>query len=361
MTQIRCAVIGAGHLGKIHARILKTLPEFELSVIVEPMEAARSAAAETFQVSVDADHRPWIDRVDAVIVAAPTKFHHQVAGDFLRAGKHAFIEKPITSDVEQAEQLVAAAQRSRVVLQVGHVERFNPAWTELRSRVHSPRFVECRREGTFTFRSTDVGVVLDLMIHDIDLVASLVRSPVVDVEASGAAWFGLREDVAYARLQFDNGCTAVFHASRMQPGVSRQMRLRSDAEIASVDFQTRTVQTTSIDLALQRGEIDVERMPAVDRDQIRQRLGELLKTETVTAEPCDAITAEQRDFADSIREGRRPLVSGADGLEAVRIAARILDAIEMQAEREASFPAKIRMGSTDSLLPPSRLPQRRAG
>jgi predicted dehydrogenase len=361
MSKIRCAVIGAGHLGKIHARILKTLPEFELSVVVESLEAARQAAAETFQVPVDADYRPWIDRVDAVIIATPTKFHHQVAGDFLRAAKHCFVEKPITSDVEQAEQLVAAAQRSKAVLQIGHVERFNPAWTELRSRVHSPRFIECRREGTFTFRSTDVGVVLDLMVHDIDLVASLVRSPVVDVEASGDSWFGIREDVAYARLRFQNGCTAVFQASRMQAGVSRQMRLRSESEIASVDFQTRTVQVTRIDEALQRGEIDVEQMPVADRDQIRQRLGELLKTETVTPEPCDAITAEQRDFADSIREGRRPLVSGVDGLEAVRIATRILDAIEMQAEREASVPAKIRMGSADSLLPPSRLPQRRAG
>lgn len=361
MSKIRCAIVGAGHLGKIHARIMKTLPEFEPVVVVEPFEAARNAAAEAFQLPVDADHRSWVDRVDAVVIATPTKFHHQVAVDFLKAGKHAFIEKPITADVAQAEELVALAQRHHSVLQVGHVERFNPAWSALRSRVSGVRFVECRREGPFTFRSTDVSVVLDLMIHDIDLVASLVRSRVVDVEACGASLFGRLEDSAYARLRFENGCIAVLHASRVAAAVSRQMRLRGDAETAFVDFQTRIVQVTRIDAGLQQGEIDVERMTPAERDQTKQRLGDLLRTETVTVEPNDAITAEQRDFAGSISEGRRPLVSGADGLEALRIATRIIDALEMQAEREAGHPAKIPMGPAGPHFPPSRLPQRRAG
>lgn len=335
MTGIRCAIIGAGHLGKIHARIMHTLPEFEPVVIVEPAEAARLAAAEAFHVPVDADYRPWLDRIDAAIVAAPTKLHGEIVADLLAAGKHVFVEKPLAAAMDEAEMLVASADRSRAVLQVGHVERFNPVWTTVRRRLAEPRFIECRREGAFTFRSTDVGVVHDLMIHDIDLIASLVGRPVIDVEANGAAWLGRREDVAFARLRFEGGCIAVLHASRVAAAVTRQMRVRTEAETATIDFQTRTVQLTHVDPQLQRGEYDVERMSPTERDAMKQLLGELLCVETLTAEPCDAITAEQRDFAEAIIAGRQPLVSGRDGLEAVRIADRIVQALEADARRPA--------------------------
>jgi predicted dehydrogenase len=334
VSKIRCAVIGAGHLGKIHARIMQTLPEFELAVIVEPLEAARAAAAETYRVPVAADYRPWLDRIDAAIVATPTKFHRDVAADLLAAGKHVFVEKPLASTVSESEALVEAARRSRTVLQVGHVERFNPAWTTVRPKLAAPRLVECRREGAFTFRSTDVGVVYDLMIHDIDLVASLVGEPVTDVEACGQALLGRHEDTAYARLRFASGCIAVLHASRVAASATRQMRVRTDGESAVVDFQTRTVQIVHVDPQLQQGRIDVELMSPAERDATKQRMGELLRVETITAEPCDAITAEQRDFAGSIREGRRPLVSGRDGLEAVRIARRIVDQLRKRQEAD---------------------------
>jgi len=344
VTKIRCGVIGAGHLGKIHARIMRTLPEFELVSIIEPIEAARAAAAETFQCAVDSDHRPWVERLDAVIVATPTKLHHRIAADFLRAGKHVFVEKPLTSDVDEAAELVTAARRTRTVLQVGHVERFNPAWSSAVSRLSAPNFVECRREGPFTFRSTDISVVLDLMIHDIDLTASLVRSPVIDVEAFGDRWFGKQHDEAYARLKFENGCVAVLHASRVATSAARRMRLRTDRELAQIDFQTRTVDITHLDARLQRGEIDVEQMTAAERDAAKKNLGELLRHETAVVDPYDAITAEQIDFAESILTGRRPRVSGDDGLEAVRIAHRIVEAVERQASEATDDRAAIVRG-----------------
>jgi predicted dehydrogenase len=334
VTKIRCAIIGAGHLGKIHARKMQTLDEFEPAVIVDSDASAREAAAETFGVPTADDYHPWLDRIDAAIVATPTEHHHRQAHNLLAWGKYVFVEKPLTAGVRHSEELVEAARRSRAVLQVGHVERFNPAWTAVRPLLAEPRFIECRREGPFTFRSTDVSVVFDLMIHDIDLAASLVRSPVAEIEASGAALLGRHHDTAYARLRFENGCLAVLHASRVAATPVRQMRIRTDRESASIDFQTRTVQLTHYDGALQRGEIDVERMSPAQREAAKERLGALLRQETITAEPSDAITAELLDFARAIRTGRRPLVSGEDGLNAVRIAARIVDALEAGTQRD---------------------------
>jgi predicted dehydrogenase len=325
---LRCAIVGAGHLGKIHTRIARSSAEFELAVVVDPVEAARAAVAATHQTVVDADYHRWIDRVDAAIVATPTKFHHAVVKDFLSAGKHVFVEKPITSSLTEAVELVELARRRRCVLQVGHVERFNPVWQAVGGRFAPPRFIESRREGPFSFRSTDVGVVLDLMIHDIDLIASLVGDDVVDVEASGGAWLGKHEDECSARLRFAGGCTALVHASRVAAAPVRQMRLRTDREWATLDFQTRTAQITHIDPRLQRGEIDVEQMTPEERNSLKERLAtECFVREQIEAPAADAITAEQLDFAASIRQGRRPLVSGEDGLAALRIARQVIDAL----------------------------------
>jgi predicted dehydrogenase len=331
---IRTAVVGYGHLGKIHARILRTLPQFEAVVVVDPMEAARAAAAATGIEFTSADHREWIERVDAVVLASPTKFHHAVACDFLKAGKHVFVEKPLTSSVAEGEELVDLARRNRVALQVGHVERFNPGWTTLTSRISQPRFIEARREGMFSFRSTDIGVVLDLMVHDLDLIASLVGSPVVDVEASGTPLLGRHEDIAYARLRFASGCVAVVHASRIAQTATRQMRVQTDAALATLDFQTRRVQLTHFGAPLRSGAIDVERMTTAEKNSLKDNLtSELLRTECLESEPQDAITAELYDFADSILTGRSPRVSGSDGLIAVSLAEQILSAL--RAERAA--------------------------
>lgn len=335
MKPIRIAVVGYGHLGKIHSRILRTLPQFETTVVVDPVESARAAAAEAGAPCTAADYREWIDRVDAVVLASPTKFHHAVARDFLTAGKHVFVEKPLTSTIAEGEELVELAFQNRVALQVGHVERFNPGWLALAPRLANPRFIEARREGMFSFRSTDIGVVFDLMVHDLDLIASFVGSPVVDVEASGTSLLGRHEDIAFARLRFENGCLAVVHASRVAQIAVRQMRVQTDAALASVDFQTRGVQITHIGEPLRTGAIDVDRMSPAEKTALKDSLTvDLLTTEKFECEPQDAITAELVDFAEAISTGRTPRVSGSDGLTAVRMAEQILTAMHGTAAHE---------------------------
>lgn len=343
---LKTAVVGAGHLGKIHASKLRTLEEFELVVVVDPDESARQAAAEQFNVAVDADHRPWLDRVDAVIVASPTTHHHAAARDFLEAGVHALVEKPLASSVDEATDLVETARRSQTALQVGHVERFNPAWTAARPHLQRPVHIECVREGMFTLRSTDIGVVHDLMIHDIDLTLSLVHSPLVDVEADGTALLGAHEDTAYARLQFADGCTAVLSASRVSPTTSRQMRVRTDGTIATIDFNTKQATLLDLDPRVRDGGLGVERMSTAERAEWKSRLTtELVVRRELTVEPADAITAELKDFATAIRRGRRPTVAGVDALESLRVAQRILEAVAAsrdeakRSRRTATIPA----------------------
>ncbi|MCE9604164.1 MAG: Gfo/Idh/MocA family oxidoreductase [Planctomycetia bacterium] len=363
MKKIRTAVVGAGHLGRIHARILKTLGDFELVAVIDPVEAARNMVAEQFGVAVDDDHRRWLDRVDAVIVAAPTKFHHAVTRDFLEAGIPAFVEKPICSSIEEAEELVECAMLRRLALQVGHVERFNPAWNAVRPHLNAPTYIECVREGVFSFRSTDVGVVLDLMIHDIDLVLDLVKSRVVDVEACGTALLGSREDVAHARIRFENGCIAVLNASRVSHVATRQMKVRTADTMATIDFNSRTATMTRIHESLLRGDLDVERLSHAEKLQVKEvLLTTLLKQETLEAAPRDAIAAELQDFSEAIRTGRRPTVSGIDGLEALRVATKVVAAIQGPQEmptRETK--PKILTGPHWHLRSNATMPRREAG
>jgi predicted dehydrogenase len=340
MSRIRIAVVGAGHLGRIHTRLLRTLPQFELAVVVDPLEAARAEVARLFDVPVDSDHRPWIERVDAVVVAAPTVFHHGVTCDFLSAGVAALVEKPLASDGAQAAELVRLAKLRKAVLQVGHVERFNPAWLAVRPRIGEPLLIEGVREGVFSFRSTDVGVVFDLMIHDIDLALDLARSPVVDVEATGAAYLGAHEDTAQARLGFENGATALLSASRVSHGAARALKIRCRDSLAAIDFQAKTAHLTRFDERLVRGELDVAAMTPAERSQIKDRLlTELFVREEIPVPAADAITAELVDFAAAIRTGRSPAVTGADGAEAVQVAERIVAAIAAdQASRNRREP-----------------------
>lgn len=334
MSRIRTVVVGAGHLGKFHARILKTLDEFELTAIVDPLEAARVAAGEQFGVPTTADHLPWLGNVDAVVVASPTNRHRCITRDFLEAGAHAFVEKPLTSTVADAEELVECALLRRRTLAVGHVERFNPAFQAVRPLFAGPRYIECLREGPFSFRSTDIGAVLDLMIHDIDLALSLAAAPLCGVEAVGQSVLGKREDVVHARLRFADGCIADLHASRVAPAPSRQLKIQSAERFAAVDLNARTATITHLDPRLVRGEVDVETMDAAAKSNMKEAIAtQWLRVERLEVAPRDAITAELQDFAAAIRTGRRPTVSGVDGLEAVRAAEQILVALDSAKER----------------------------
>jgi predicted dehydrogenase len=328
MKPLRVGIVGVGHLGRIHARLISRLESFSLVGVADPVEANRRQVAEEYHTQAYARHDELLEQVDAVVIAAPTQLHHQVALDFLRRGIHVFVEKPLAANARDAGEMVETARRHLAVLQVGHVERFNPAWAGALPHVRDPKYIEAVRCGGFTFRSTDIGVVLDLMIHDLDLVLSLVQAPLVCVEALGISIFGRHEDVANARLVFENGCVASLSASRASQTPARTMHIWSQRAFASLDFNARSANIVRPSETLLRREFDVEALTPEQKLYYREHLlAEHLPIERIEPKPSDAITAELEDFADSIRNGRTPRVSGEQGRDAVAVAEAILASI----------------------------------
>jgi predicted dehydrogenase len=325
MKPLRLAIIGVGHLGRIHARIAGTVPGIELVGVADPVQPNREAVAAECGVPAVADYRELAGRIDAAVIAAPTRLHHAVGMDLLEAGVHLLIEKPLASNVAQADDLVRAARRNSLVLQVGHVERFNPALSAVLPHLREARYIEASRLGAFTGRSTDIGVVLDLMIHDIDLVLWLVRSPLVHVDALGIAVLGEHEDAANARLVFENGCVATLNASRISYQPARQMHVWTPTGFASIDFGSRKVSLVRPAQDVLQRRFNADALPPSERLKIKDELfvSHLVK-EDLQAEPVDAITAEQTDFAESIRAGRAPRVSGEQARDALAVAEEVL-------------------------------------
>lgn len=324
----RIAVIGAGRLGGIHARALSKLPDANLVAIVDPVESQGREVAASLGVPWWPRHEDSRGQIDAAVVATPTRFHHAVALDLLKHGVHLLVEKPLTTTLAQADELVDWARRMGRTLQVGHVERFNPAFTAAQSHLSEPKFIEATRRGGFTFRSTDIGVVLDLMIHDIDLTLSLARSPVKKIEALGAAAFGRFEDMAHARITFENGLIANLNASRVSRSAERVMRVWSRRGIAHLDFAERSATLTRPSEIVLRHELDVETLSPAEKSQLRESLLDThLPVEKLVTEPCDQITAELADFVESVRLGRAPQVSGEQGRAALAVAEEIIERI----------------------------------
>jgi predicted dehydrogenase len=333
MARLRMAVIGVGHLGKEHARILAGLPEVELVGVADLHFEQAQAVARRLGCQAYRNHRPLLHLADAAVVAVPTTQHYLLANEFLRRGVSLLVEKPLASSLEQAEKLVELAQRQRVVLQVGHIERFNPAFEELERYSFQPKFVECERLGPFTGRSTDTGVVLDLMIHDLDLLLSLVQAPVRSVEALGVAVFGGHEDIANARLHFANGCVANVTASRASPTPQREMRIWSPEGYASVDFAKRRLTLIQPSEALRRHGLDPAKLDPASRALLKDELfGRHLQ---VLERDCngrgDQLTCELKHFVDCVQNGSRPRVNGNDGRNAIELATRILESIRSHA------------------------------
>ncbi|MES1213031.1 MAG: Gfo/Idh/MocA family oxidoreductase [Singulisphaera sp.] len=332
MKSVNVAVVGVGHLGKIHARILSGLAQFNLVGLVDPVPECLAQATAAYQVPGFSHPRELHGRIDAAIVATPTRYHHQIARELIADGVHLLIEKPIASNYAEACELVDLARRQGTVLQVGHVERFNPAFAAALPHLGAPKYLTAVRRSGFSFRSTDIGVVLDLMIHDIDLVLSLVRSPLRNVEALGLALFGQHEDVANARLAFENGCIAELSASRASRQPARTMDIWSSRALASLDFTSRTVAVVRPNETILRREFDVEQLTMTERSALKDRLlNDYLPIEEMTIEPRDAITAELNDFAESIQTGRAPQVTGEAGRDAVDVAERVLSKIARHA------------------------------
>jgi predicted dehydrogenase len=332
MRKLRVIVVGVGHLGRVHAQILAKMPGVRLMGVVDPSEPARTAVAEACRANAFADVRGLEGKFDAAVVAAPTVYHHRIGLELLEQGIPCLIEKPLAANSAEADELVRVARRQNVVLQVGHVERFNPALAQVRPYVRAPKFIEAARASGFTGRSGDIGVVLDLMIHDIDVVLSLVGSMPVDVDALGLAVLGSHEDVAHARLTFANGCVALLNASRVSPAAVRRMQIWSQEGLVNVDFATRRSSAVVPGDALRERRIDATRLSPQQQEELKRDLfTTYLKIEELAGEPCDQLTAELRDFVQCVQEGRQPRVTGEQGREAIAVAERILEKIATHA------------------------------
>lgn len=332
MRNLRVAVLGAGRLGGFHAQKLAAREDVELVAVVDPVEEAARRTADACHTRALTDCRSVLDQIDAAVIAAPTRNHHELALELLKWGIHLLVEKPLCSSSKQADELVRASRRNGAVLQVGHVERFNSAFAAAAPHLVNPKYIETVRSGPFTFRSTDVGVVLDLMIHDIDLVLSLVRSPVRRVDAMGISVVGGHEDAANVRLEFQSGCVASLSASRVSHESVRHMQAWTPTGYVNIDFGSRktTVVSPSETLLDRRYRLDTLSGEALEHARTHF-MEEHLPRKELTAEAVDALALEQADFIDSIRGPRSPRVTGENGRDAVAIAERILAKIDAHA------------------------------
>jgi len=302
---LRAAVIGVGHLGRHHARILSSMAGATLDAVVDVNEARAREVAGGVGARALTSAREVMGQVDLVSIATPTETHAEIATLFLEQGTPVLVEKPLARSVGEADAIIAAAARSGAALAVGHTERFNPAVVAARSAVDNPRFIEVHRLGTFPERSLDIDVVFDLMIHDLDLVLSIVQAEAESIEAVGVPVLTDRFDIANARLRFASGCVANITASRISRDRTRKIRFFQRDAYISIDTGAKEAEVYR--LVRSPG-----RRPAIEGGKIPVRDGEPLRHEL-------------EDFVDAVRTGRAPLVGGEDGRRAVALAAAITE------------------------------------
>jgi predicted dehydrogenase len=329
MTRLRIAVVGTGALGRHHARILSELDQVELVAVADTNAAAGQQVADGCGTRWVADFRELVELVDAAVIAVTTSAHAAVAAEFLCRGAPVLVEKPICPTLDEARRLVALAAAHQALLQVGHIERFNPAFRAALPGIGSPRYVRSERYSNYTFRSTDIGVVHDMMIHDLDLVQSIVQSEVERVEAFGITIMGGHEDSVQARVVFANGCVADFSASRVSPAARRTMQTWSDAGCTHLDLGAREVTHYAPGEMLKYGTPPVERarLPQADIEQLKSDVfGAFVKINRPTVRPCDQLTEELLAFIDCVRRGVAPIVDGNEALKSMELADRILKA-----------------------------------
>jgi predicted dehydrogenase len=327
MNRVKVAVVGVGALGQHHARILSTMENVELVGVVDSREQqGRSIAAKhSTQWFATADEvRPL---VDGVVIAVPTVLHYEVARPFLEAGVAVMIEKPLADGLEAARALQGLATFRGAVLQVGHVERFNPAFELLQQHVQQPLYIRCQRVSPYTFRSTDIGVVHDLMIHDIDLVLALTGESVTSVDSFGAVTIGPNEDMAVARLRTSSGIIADITASRMNPVAERTIQVWGRSGFVSADLQTRKVSVWKPNPLLAERPTMVHDIVAATPNPLTLKdevFTKWINNEQLHGSAADALTAELLDFVHCIRTGSRPRVSGDAAVKAMEVADRVL-------------------------------------
>jgi predicted dehydrogenase len=323
MKKIRAAVIGVGYLGRFHAQKYAQISGCELVAVVDSRQEVREKVGAEVGARGCGDYRELLGNVDAVSVVTPTPAHFAIARDFLGAGAHVLVEKPITETAHEARELIELAARHGLVLQVGHLERFNSAILAAEPHLRLPRFIECHRLAPYKERGTDVNVVLDLMIHDIDIVQTIVGAPITAIDAVGTPVFSDEIDIANARIRFANGCVANATASRVSMKTERKMRIFEDDAYLSLDLQQKI-------------------LTLIRKRPREESAGQLpVSIEEQSLEPGDALRAEIQSFLECIRTGRPPVVSGEAGLEALETAMRITEQVYAGlAQRGTADPGK---------------------
>jgi len=308
-SKIRVAVIGGGKMGTYHAKLLGKTPDVDLVGVCDTnVWKAQLAAWQSNSVAVR-DYKDVLNRVDAVIIAVPTPLHHEVGMAALNAGAHVLIEKPLASTVEQAKELLAVSQEKQLVLQVGHIERFNPAVLEAVKHIRDPRYITVERLGPYDPRMSHIGVVLDLMIHDLDILLTLVGSEVESLEALGANLLSGHEDIANVRVRFKTGCVADLTASRISLGKSRKLRAFQKDSYISLDYGAGALKIYKKKSPVIKSLKDVE----------------ILNPKLTSVDP---LKNEHIHFLDCIRHNRKPWPSGERGVEALKLALQISDELE---------------------------------
>jgi predicted dehydrogenase len=309
MRRLRVAVVGVGHLGQHHARIYSEHPGAELVAICDTDREAAKRVAKAHRTEIVLDHRRLLDQVEAVSIAVPTALHFEIAKDFMERGVHVLVEKPITPTVGEAATLVSLSRQFNVILQVGHVERFNAAVQKLKEIVENPLYIVTERLGPYNARIRDCGVVLDLMIHDIDIILQVVDSPVTRIDALGIGVFGDHEDLANARVEFANGCVVNLNASRVSVKSNRKIRIFQPSAYITLNYAKQTLQVfyrSEIQKLSHRGLLPV--VPKARKFRLQRE---------------EPLRAELNHFIDCVRNGRTPDVTGEHGLNALELAVEI--------------------------------------
>jgi predicted dehydrogenase len=308
---LRAGVVGVGYLGRLHAQKYAAQSGVTLVGVVDINQDTAATVAATYQTAALTDYRDLWGRVDCVSIAVPTQLHHAIARDFLSQNIDILVEKPLTATAAEGQELVDTAARYGRILQVGHLERFNPALRSLTTLLTAPRFIECHRVAPFVERGTDVDVVRDLMIHDLDVVLSLVQSPVASIEAFGVSVLTTEPDIANARLRFVSGCIADITASRVAFKRERKMRVFQPDTYLVVDYGAHQIR--------------------ICRREPSSRIGELptLAIEERAVGGEDALEEEIRAFLQAVRERSEPIVSGRAGLQALQVAEQIIAGLEI--------------------------------
>ena len=317
--KLKAGVLGAGHLGKIHLKLLQQSEKYDLVGFYDPDESNGKKVEKEFSYPYFSSIEALIEAVDVVDIVTPTLSHYTCAIKAITKGKHVFIEKPITNTVEEAEHIRLLVSENNLKGQVGHVERFNPAFIAVKDHIQSPMFIETHRLAEFNPRGTDVPVVLDLMIHDIDIILSVVNSPVKNITASGVSVISETPDIANARIEFENGCVANLTASRISMKNMRKSRFFQKDAYISVDFLEKKVEVVKMKNAPDSpGDFD---MVLQNAEGVKKQI----YFETPKIAPNNAILEELESFADAINNQTKPVVTLRDGTDALRVAYQIID------------------------------------